>query len=103
MAKAAIGRAIAITGPMSPQVKRIESTPDSGVVVRKERLAGSLAFLRRSSTAIGTTPQLQIGNGTPTSAAFTTPESPGRPSQRSIQREGMSTWMKPAMSKPSRR
>ncbi len=101
--KAAIGRAIAITGPMSPQVKRIESTDDSGVVVRNDRLAGWLAPLRRISTEIGTTPQLHTGSGTPTSAAMVTPPMPGRPSQRWIARAGRSTWTKPATARPKSR
>jgi len=99
---AATGRAIAMTGPMSPHVSRIESILDSGVVMRNDWAAGWDAPLRRSSTVIGTAPQLQTGSGTPMNAARSTPEMPGLPIHRSTRDSGNSTCNRPATKSPKR-
>ena len=58
----------------------IESTPDSGVAIRNDAVAPSLAPWRFSDAAAGSTPQEQRGIGMPSSAALIT--LPNRPSPR---------------------
>ena len=50
----------------------MESTPDSGVEIRKAVVAPLLAPCLLSDAAAGSTPHDQSGNGTPSSAALTT-------------------------------
>ena len=70
--KAAIGRSIAKGKPSSEYVASMESTPVAGVEMRKLTLAPLLAPSLRSAIDVGITPQLQIGSGTPKSAAHST-------------------------------
>ncbi len=66
---AATGRTTAITGPSRPQVIATVSTLGSGVEIRKARGDSRLAPFCWSPSEIGTTPQEQIGSGSPNNDA----------------------------------
>jgi hypothetical protein len=52
----------------------IESTPDSGVEIKKAEVAPLLAPLFRKVTAVGITEHEHKGSGTPTAEALNTDE-----------------------------
>jgi hypothetical protein len=66
----AIGRKTVIMGSRRAYVMAIESTPVSGVEMRKERVAPFVAPLFFSESAVGTTPHEQSGSGIPIIEAF---------------------------------
>jgi hypothetical protein len=68
--KAAKGRSNVISGSNKAYVTAIESTPVSGVDIRKAAVAPLLAPCRRKLAAAGTTPQLHKGMGTPRAEAL---------------------------------
>ena len=70
--KALTGRATVSNGSSRAQETVIESTPDSGVAMRKAVVAPLLAPCRLSWAAAGNTPQEQSGIGTPSNAALRT-------------------------------
>ena len=70
--KADIGRAMVMMGSSRAQVIEMESTPDSGVEMRKAVVAPLLAPCFFSEVAAGRTPQEQSGMGMPSSAALNT-------------------------------
>src|SRR4030042_2126967 len=72
--KAAIGRATVIIGSRRAYVTAIESTPDSGVEIRKAAVAPLLAPCFCRDTAAGRTPHDQSGIGIPNRAALNTEE-----------------------------
>ena len=57
----------------------MESVPVSGVVMRKERVAGRLTPFCRNAMATGTTAQLQMGMGTLNAAEVVTLFKPAAP------------------------
>jgi hypothetical protein len=68
--KAAKGRSNVINGSNKAYVTAIESTPVSGVDMRKAAVAPLLAPCCRKLAAAGTTPQLHKGIGTPRAEAL---------------------------------
>jgi hypothetical protein len=66
------GLAIVMIGSSKAQVIEIESTPDSGVEIRKAAVAPLLAPCSLSEAAAGSTPHDQSGIGIPKRAAFMT-------------------------------
>ena len=95
------GRATAAAKPKNAWVTRMESAPVSGAVIRKDMQEDLDAPLRRISATTGTTEQLHNGMGTPAAAAVTTDcRLSWRSHLRMASRE-MSTWMRPASSRPS--
>jgi hypothetical protein len=79
----------------------MESTPDSGVDIKKAMVAPLLAPCFRSDTAAGRTPQDQSGIGMPTKAALKTDLN--RPCPRCLATElgFKNTRSKPLMSNPN--
>jgi hypothetical protein len=80
----------------------MESTPDSGVEIRKAVVAPLLAPCFRSDTAAGKTPQDHKGKGMPSSADFSTETN--RPCPRCLATEpGLrNTRSNPAIIRPKR-
>ena len=76
---AAIGRITAMKGPIIAYDTVTESTPVSGVDIRKDVVAALDAPLRRKPRAAGITPHEQSGSGAPNRAAFTVDMMPGFP------------------------
>jgi hypothetical protein len=70
--KAESGLSTVISGSSSAQLTAMESTPVSGVEMRKDAVAPLLAPCLRSPAAAGMTPQLHSGSGIPNSAALKT-------------------------------
>jgi hypothetical protein len=70
--KAETGLATVIRGSSRAQVMEMESTPDSGVEIRKAVVAPLFAPCFLSEAAAGKTPQEQRGRGIPSRAAFKT-------------------------------
>ena len=101
--KAAIGRTTVISGSISAQVAPMESTPVSGVEMRKDVVAPRLAPDLRSCVAVGMTEQEHSGTGTPMIAAVATERTSFPPSFRAIQVAGTTTLRTPAMMKPTSR
>jgi len=77
---AATGRTTASTGPNSTQERATESTPVSGVAIRKEVVEAREAPLRCREKAAGRVPQEQSGSGAPIKAARNTAPGPLPPS-----------------------
>jgi hypothetical protein len=67
---------MAINGPSSAYEIEMESTPVSGVEIRKAVVALFDAPARRNPTAAGITPQEHKGKGIPKTAAFTAGHKP---------------------------
>ncbi len=101
VSSAASGRHTANTGPINAYVARIESTPVCGVEIRNPAVAPRPAPCRRSPVEIGITPHEQIGSGTPTSTARSTPAIPVcPPSHRITSPRGSHVASTPAMKNP---
>src|SRR5204863_3151731 len=66
---AASGRNTVMIGSMRAQLSAIESTPISGVEMRKDTVAPRVAPCRESPMAVGGTPQEQKGSGVPIAEA----------------------------------
>lgn len=99
--KAAKGRTKVMIGSMSDQVTAMESTPDSGVDIKKAAVAPLLAPRLRSSDATGITLHEQRGSGTPISEARITERVPLRDKIREMVDSGMNALIRPAMAKPN--
>jgi hypothetical protein len=96
------GRAMVIMGPIRAYVNAMESTPDSGVDIRKDTVAPLLApcFLRVA--AAGRTPQEQRGMGIPISEAFNTEMYRPFPRCRDTSPGGRKALRRPATPIPNR-
>ena len=79
----------------------MESTPVAGVEIKKLTLAPLLAPSLRIAIEVGITPQLQIGSGTPNSAAHSTELKFDLEILGTYKAFGIHTWMTPASKKPS--
>ncbi len=77
--KAINGRATVMIGSSKAYVMDMESTPDSGVEMRKAVIDPLLAPCFRSDTAAGNTPQDHKGIGMPRTAALNTETNRPRP------------------------
>ena len=80
----------------------IESTPDSGVDIKKAVVAPLLAPCLRSDTAAGKTPQDHNGMGIPTKAALKTDENRPRPKCRTTEFGFRKTRSRPLTSRPNK-
>ncbi len=80
----------------------MESTPDSGVEIKKAVVAPLLAPCLRSDTAAGNTPQDHNGMGMPRRAALNTEENRPRPRCRTTEFGLRNTRSRPLISKPNR-
>ena len=80
----------------------MESTPDSGVEIKKAVVAPLLAPCFLSDAAAGSTPHDHNGNGTPKNAAFTTEKKRPFPKCSSMVFGLRLTFNKPAITIPSR-
>ena len=90
-------------GSNSAQLSAIESTPVSGVEMRKETVAPRVAPCRASPSAVGSTPHEQRGRGVPIADAQSTDLiRPARKSRISVP-AGTRTARTPARTNPSRR
>lgn len=110
--KAEIGRTKVIIGSSRPYVTVMESTPVSGVAIRKAVVAPLLAPCSRRPAAAGITPQEHKGSGTPKSAALKTGPTMLRlclpalvmtspPRCLAINSVGKKAFNRPAMKKPN--
>src|SRR5213078_5308381 len=70
--KAATGRNTVMIGSNRAQLSAIESTPVSGVEMRKDTVAPRVAPCRASPSAVGSTPHEQRGSGVPMAEAHRT-------------------------------
>src|SRR3989338_3055971 len=77
--KAAKGLKTVIKGSRRAYVRKIESTPVSGVDIKNESVAPFEAPLLRNDIAVGKTPHEHNGNGMPKRAARNTDLNPGLP------------------------
>src|SRR3990167_2096980 len=77
--KAANGLKNVIKGSRRAYVRKIESTPVSGVDIKNESVAPFEAPLLRNDIAVGKTPHEHNGNGMPKRAARNTDLNPGLP------------------------
>jgi len=80
----------------------IESTPDSGVDIKKAVVAPLLAPCLRSDTAAGKTPHDHNGIGIPRRAALKTDENRPRPKCRHTEFGLRKTRNRPLISKPNK-
>ncbi len=80
----------------------IESTPDSGVEIKKAVVAPLLAPCLRSDTAAGNTPQDHNGMGIPRKAALNTDENRPRPKCRTTEFGLRNTRSRPLISNPNK-
>lgn len=80
----------------------MESTPDSGVEIRKAVVAPLLAPCFRSDTAAGKTPQDQRGKGMPSNADFNTETNRPRPRCLATEPGLRNTRSNPAIIRPKR-
>ena len=97
------GRTAVMRGSMRAQLIAIESTPVSGVAMRKATVAPLLAPCRTSPSAVGSTPQEQRGTGTPMIDAQSTDLTRPGPRKRRKTRDGTRTASRPATAKPNSR
>jgi hypothetical protein len=81
----------------------MESTPVSGVEMRKETVAPLLAPCRRSPSAVGSTPQEHSGSGAPMAEAQSTDFTLPALKKRISVLAGTSTASTPASAKPNSR
>ena len=81
----------------------MDGTPVSGVEIRKAMVAPRPAPLRRMVIDNGTIPQEQMGSGTPSRDAVSTPRRREPPSQRTSRESGTKTRRMPAASSPIRK
>lgn len=98
--KADNGRTMVMKGSSSAQVTAMESTPVSGVEIRKAAVGPLAAPCRRNPAAVGNTPQLQSGMGTPTAAALTSPRNDDVPRCLATRSSGKKALSTPARKKP---
>ena len=80
----------------------MESTPDSGVEIKKAVVAPLLAPCLRSDTAAGSTPHDHKGIGMPRKAALNTDENRPCPRWRITEFGLRNTRSSPAISRPNR-
>ncbi|MGD8447577.1 MAG: hypothetical protein PVI94_29005 [Desulfobacterales bacterium] len=80
----------------------IESTPDSGVEIKKAVVAPLLAPCLRSDTAAGNTPQDHNGMGMPRKAALNTEENRPLPRCRTTEFGFRNTLSSPLTTKPNK-
>ena len=80
----------------------MESTPDSGVEIKKAVVAPLLAPCLRSDTAAGNTPQDHNGIGMPRKAALNTEENRPRPKCRTTEFGLRNTRRKPLTTNPNK-
>ena len=80
----------------------IESTPDSGVAIKKAVVAPLLAPCLRSDTAAGNTPQDHKGMGMPRKAALNTEENRPLPRCRITEFGLRNTLSSPLTTKPNK-
>ncbi len=80
----------------------MESTPDSGVEIKKAVVAPLLAPCLRSDTAAGNTPQDHNGMGMPRKAALNTEENRPRPRCLTTEFGLRNTRKKPLTSNPNK-
>jgi hypothetical protein len=83
-------------------VIEIESTPDSGVEIKKAVVAPLLAPCFRSDTAAGNTPQDHNGMGMPRKAALNTEENRPLPRCRTTEFGLRNTLSSPLTIKPNK-
>ena len=79
----------------------MESTPDSGVEIKKAVVAPLLAPCLRSDTAAGNTPQDHNGMGMPRKAALNTEANRPRPRCRTTEFGLRNTRRKPLINNPN--
>jgi len=80
----------------------MESTPDSGVEIKKAVVAPLLAPCLRSDTAAGNTPHDHNGIGMPRNAALNTEENRPRPRCRTTEFGLRNTRRKPLTTNPNK-
>ena len=80
----------------------MESTPDSGVEIKKAVVAPLLAPCFRSDTAAGSTPHDHKGMGMPRKAALNTEEKRPRPRCRTTEFGLRNTRRRPLINNPNK-
>jgi hypothetical protein len=91
------------TPPSNASVARIESTPVTGVVIRKARVGALAAPDWRAEAATGSTPQEHRGSGIPTKVALVTQAMLSFPMNRVIMLGGRNEWSIPPIKNPRSR
>jgi hypothetical protein len=98
---AANGRNMAMIGPNITQERATESTPVSGVEIKKEVVEAREAPDLDREMAAGNTPQEQSGRGAPITAALMTAVGPDPPNALATTFMGNQARINPAAIKPN--